>query len=42
MTEVGDGNAEAVETVVYNLAGQRVNDNAKGLVVVKGRVYLKK
>lgn len=42
VTEVGDGNAEAVETVVYNLAGQRVNDNAKGLVVVKGRVYLKK
>ena len=42
VTEVGDGDAEAVETVVYNLAGQRVNDNAKGLVVVKGRVYLKK
>lgn len=42
VTEVGDGDAEAVETVVYNLAGQRVNNNAKGLVVVKGRVYLKK
>lgn len=42
VTEVGDGDAEAVETVVYNLAGQRVNDNVKGLVVVKGRVYLKK
>ncbi len=42
VTEVGDGDVEAVETVVYNLAGQRVNDNAKGLVVVKGRVYLKK
>ena len=42
VTEVGDGDAEAVETEVYNLAGQRINDNAKGLVVVKGRVYLKK
>lgn len=42
VTEVGESDAEAVETVVYNLAGQRVNANAKGLVVVKGRVYLKK
>lgn len=40
--EVAENGVEPVETVVYNLAGQRVRTDAKGMVIVKGRKYLKK
>lgn len=40
--EVAENGVETVETVVYNLAGQRVRTDAKGMVIVKGRKYLKK
>ena len=42
MKEVAENGVETVETVVYNLAGQRVRTDAKGMVIVKGRKYLKK
>lgn len=32
----------AIDGVVYNLAGQRVDNNTKGIVIINGKKYLKK
>ncbi len=47
MTSDATAIAEVLEqnnenTTMYNVAGQRVNDNAKGLIIVKGKKMLKK
>lgn len=33
---------EAENAIIYNIAGQKVGDNVKGIVVKKGKKYLKK
>ena len=32
----------SVDAPVYNLKGQRVDKNTRGLVIYKGRIYLNK
>lgn len=43
-TETGVSNIESLPmtNVKYNVAGQRVNDNAKGLIIVNGKKYFNK
>lgn len=38
----GGNNAQKADGRMYNIAGQRVGDNAKGLVIINGKKYLKK
>lgn len=43
VTGINAVNAQTVKnSVMYNLAGQRVNANAKGLVIMNGKVMIKK
>lgn len=41
-TGINTVNAQAKSNVMYNLAGQRVNGDAKGMVIVNGKVVIKK
>lgn len=41
-TGINNVNVNAKGTVVYNLAGQRVNENAKGIVIIDGKKYINK
>lgn len=43
-TTTGVSNIESIPmtNVMYNVAGQRVNDNAKGLIIVNGKKYFNK
>lgn len=41
-TGISNINAEATNAPVYSLAGQRVNANAKGLVIKNGKKYVNK
>ncbi len=41
-TGINTVNAQAKSNVMYNLAGQRINADAKGMVIVNGKVVVKK
>lgn len=42
ITEVNTDNAADVNAPAYNIAGQRVNKNAKGIVIINGKKYVNK